>query len=407
VIGRRRKRPGRTGEILRRHEQVALGAEGLLVIVTALVVVAGARVILETDDAPARSTLDVALRAIAGVVVLLAMTIWLPRTLARLWSAPLLFATWPLWKAVYRLTMPLTIAARFVDTLLYRLAGRIPEQRTEETYGDEIRSVVTEGHREGLLEEEAREMIEGVIDLGDADVSEVMTPRTDMQSIQVGLPWQEVLDFVIKVRRTRIPVFDKNRDDVVGVLYAKDLLRHIAANSHPGCLPGQDPSKAETPDYPLATILRPAYFVPETKPLNDLLQEFQRTKNHMAVVLDEYGGVSGLVTIEDVLEEIVGEIADEYDDDLVQPIRRIDEHTAEVLARTHVDEINAALAIALPEDDDFDTIGGFVFSQLGRVPVVGERVDSAGVRITVLEATRRRIERVRIEILDRAQRESA
>jgi CBS domain containing-hemolysin-like protein len=127
----------------------------------------------------------------------------------------------------------------------------------------------------------------------------------------------------------------------------------------------------------------------------------------MAIVLDEYGGVSGLVTIEDVLEEIVGEIVDEYDEEVVQGIRRIDPHTAEALARVHIDEINQQLGLALPEDGDFDTIGGFVFHQLGRVPAVGEHVVWENVRLTVLEATRRRIDRLRIDVLDASRRESA
>jgi CBS domain containing-hemolysin-like protein len=147
-------------------------------------------------------------------------------------------------------------------------------------------------------------------------------------------------------------------------------------------------------------LLRPALFVPETKRLDGLLQEFQQNRNHMAVVLDEFGGVSGLVTIEDVLEEIVGEIVDEYDDDLVEGIKSIDEHTAEVQARVRVDEVNERLGTHLPEDGDFDTIGGFVFSHLGHIPMVGESITVDEVRLTVIDVTRRRIERVRIEVLD-------
>jgi len=140
-------------------------------------------------------------------------------------------------------------------------------------------------------------------------------------------------------------------------------------------------------------------------PVDQLLQEFQRTRNHMAVLLDEYGGVSGLVTMEDVLEEIVGEIIDEYDKDLVDGIREIDERSAEVLGKVHIDEINERLELDLPEDGDFDTIGGLIFSVLGHVPVAGEELVWKNVRFTVLEATRRRLERVRIEILDPSQRE--
>jgi CBS domain containing-hemolysin-like protein len=243
------------------------------------------------------------------------------------------------------------------------------------------------------LEEDAREMIEGVIELSGVDVAAIMTPRTDMSSMSFAFTWQEALQFVIAASHTRIPVYQKNRDDIVGIVYIKDLLPVL--------------SKPEEPRPPWTSLLRDPYFVPETKPVDVLLQEFQATRNHMAIVLDEYGGVAGVVTMEDVLEEIVGEIVDEYDKDLVDGIREIDERTAEALGRVHIDEINERLAVELPEDDDYDTIGGFVFSQLGHVPVPGEQLVWQNVRLTVLEATRRRIERVRIEVLDRAHRETA
>ena len=147
--------------------------------------------------------------------------------------------------------------------------------------------------------------------------------------------------------------------------------------------------------------------MPETKPIDVLLQEFQHTRNHMAVVLDEYGGVSGLVTMEDVLEEIVGEIVDEYDEDLDDGIKYDGDGMAEAQGKVHIDEINERLELALPADGDFDTIGGFVFTELGHVPLVGEELVRGNVRITVLEATRRRILRVRIEILDHSQQETA
>ncbi len=146
--------------------------------------------------------------------------------------------------------------------------------------------------------------------------------------------------------------------------------------------------------------------MPETKPIDALLQELQHGRNHMVVVLDEYGGVSGLVTMEDVLEEIVGEIVDEYDTALVEGIRDVSEGVCEALGRVHIDEINERLGLELPEEAEYDTIGGFVFSELGHVPVVGEQLDWHNVRITVLEATRRRIERLRVEVLDQARREA-
>ncbi len=396
----RRKMPGRFGEILRRHEVVAQGAETLTILFITLTVIASTcwfaltwwPALLATTRSPWAGLLVGTLGMGTAVT---AAKLWIPWPVASLWAEPLLVNTWPLWQVVSWLMAPWIACARTLDVLLHRLAGREREVPTEETLEEEIRTIVTEGHREGLLEEEAREMIEGVMELGDSDVSEIMTPRTDMHMLRVDLPWEELVSQVIKMGHTRIPVFDKNRDDVVGVLHSKDLLPELAPDQ-------------PQPPRPLRQILRKPYFVPETKAVNDLLEEFQQTRMHLAVVLDEYGGVSGIVTIEDVLEEIVGEIVDEYDKDLVQEIKQTAEFEYEVLGKAHVDEINQQLQAKLPEDSDFDTIGGFVFSELGRIPRAGETLTwRDAVRITVLEATGRRIERLKIELLDQEAKEIA
>ena len=379
-------------EILRYDEQVAVGIESLYVVTTAIFVVSATvwcYLRFAVSDPPVWQSFWSA--ALLASVALLTCKIWIPAAVARLWATPILFHTWRLWRVISLVLFPLVLAARTVDTVLHRLAGRIQSEPSEDLFEEEIRTIVSEGHREGLLEEDAREMIEGVIELGDVDVSKAMTPRTDMVMMSAQLPWSEVITFVINSPHTRIPVFENTRDDVVGILYAKDLLP-ILANGK------QRPA--------LGSILRKPYFVPETKRLDDLLEEFQKTHNHMAVVLDEYGGVSGLVTIEDVLEEIVGEIVDEYDDDVIEEIKWIDDRTVETLARAHLDELNERLRLALPDKGDFDTIGGFVFSQMGRVPTAGEELEWHGLRIRVIEASRRRIERLRIT-LPEARRETA
>ena len=394
-ICRRRNARDRLGEILKHYDQAGLAAETFQVVATVELIVSAAFwawTRLQADGAV--GWMPLLLCVALGAPILLAVEIWIPWAVARLWAAPFLYYTWPLWRAVEVLLAPLGLGARFVDTLLHRVAGRTPDVPDEESFEDEIRTIVTEGHREGLLEEDAREMIEGVIELSDVVVSEIMMPRTDMVSMPISLSWQEMLQFVVKVRHTRIPVYDKNRDDIIGILYTKDLLPELAKG-------------AAQPAAPWKSLLREPWFVPETKPVDVLLQEFQQTRNHMAVVLDEYGGVSGLVTMEDVLEEIVGEIIDESDRDLIDGIRQIDSASAEALGKVHIDEINERLELDLPEDGEFDTIAGFVFSELGHVPRVGEELVRSNVRIEVVEATRRRIERVRIEVLDRSQRETA
>jgi len=393
-ICRRHRRADRLGKILRQRDQVALAAETVQVIGTATFLGAGAYWLFSPQSGLPHGGARLTSIAVAGTLVLLTAKIWIPWAVVRLWAEPFLYYTWTTWRAAAFVLAPLVFVARFVDGLMHRLAGRSSEAPDEESFEDDIRTIVSEGHREGLLEEDAREMIEGVIELSDLDVSEIMTPRTDMVTLPTTLSWNEALQYIIQDGHTRIPVSNKNRDDIVGILYIKDLLPELAKGP-------------DEPVHPWTSLLREPYFVPETKPIDVLLQEFQQTRSHMAVVLDEYGGVSGLVTLEDVLEEIVGEIVDETDKDLVEGIRPLGDGLAEALGKVHIDEINDRLDLQLPDDGDFDTIGGLVFSELGHIPVVGEELVSDNVRITVLEATPRRIERVRIEILDRPRRDTA
>jgi len=388
--------PDRFGEILRDHDEVALGVEILAGFATAIGLVAGAA----WASAHWNFVIKSSPWALLGTALSLGLVLVVVRTWAawvgvRLFAEAFLYYTWPLWRVVAVVMRPLALGARLLDALLHRMVGRTPRRVDEDDIEDEIRTIVGEGHREGLLEDEAREMIEGVIDLGDASVSQIMTPRTDMHMIHVDTPWDTLLADVIESGHTRIPIFDKTRDDIVGVLYSKDLLPELAT--------GDLNSRT-----PLRELVRKPLFVPETKAVDDLLQMFQQLRTHIAVVLDEYGGVSGLVTIEDVLEEIVGEIDDEYDPESIEEIERIDDRSCEALGRTHIDEINEAMNLELPEDGDYDTIGGLVFSELGRVPQPGESVVwNNRVRIMVLEATKRRVDRVRIERLETGQRESA
>ena len=384
-ICQRRKNPDRLGEVLRCYRNAGFAAETLQVLGTALFIGAAALWIWqEPAPGPPPGWPLLVTTLVVGFLVLLAVEVWLPWAVARLWAAPIVYYTWPGWRAASLGLYPLVLGGRGVNAVMHRLAGRPLEESAGETFEEEIRTIVTEGHREGLLEEDAREMIEGVIELGGVQVSQIMTPRTDMLSLPVSKSWDEVIEFAIQAEHARIPVYNKTRDDIVGILFAKDLLPEVAKP------PGERVQ-------PWSKLLREPYFVPENKPVDVLLQEFQATRHHIAIVLDEYGGVSGLVSLEDVLEEIVGEIVDEYDEALVEGIREVGEGVAEAMGRVHVDELNERLGISLPEDRDFDTIGGLVFSELGHIPAPGEQIQYDGVRITVLDATSRRVERVRIE----------
>jgi len=244
---------------------------------------------------------------------------------------------------------------------------------------DEIRTMVSVGEEEGVIQEEEREMIDSIFEFGDTIVKEVMVPRMDMVAAEKNTPVPKLLQIVLHEGFSRIPVYDKTIDNVVGIVYARDMLTHY--------------SKGEV-KITLAKLIRPAYYVPETKKVIDLLKELQRRKTHMAIVVDEYGGTAGLVTIEDLLEEIVGEIFDEYDLEEVL-IEQIDDQNIRVDAKVDLDEINEILGINLPEAE-YESVGGFVVDLFGKIPAAGEKVDYNNLTFTVEHVVRRRISKVLI-----------
>lgn len=272
------------------------------------------------------------------------------------------------------------------DALVRRLAGveRTTLEQQQDQKQEEILSIVEEGHREGAVDAEQVEMIENVLEMSETTVEEVMTPRTDILAVEIHEPLAKLLQTIADSGYSRLPVYEGSIDNIIGLLYAKDLLGEIG--------------KPED-QFNLREKIRPAYFVPETKPLRTLLHEFQNQKLHIAIVLDEYGGTAGVVTIEDILEELVGEIADEYEDALPISAKRVDETTVEIDARMYIDDVNEECQVRLPEGEDYDTVSGFVLSHLGRIPRTGESFDAHGVRFTIVSAEPRRIKRLRIQRL--------
>jgi magnesium and cobalt transporter len=258
---------------------------------------------------------------------------------------------------------------------LRRLTGDGPRDRTE------LVEMLRAAARAGMLDADALSMIQGVLRVSDLQVRDIMVPRSQMVVLERDSGPQSLLPSVTESGHSRFPVIGDDRDQVVGILLAKDLLRHYAEGA--------------TGAFDIREVLRPAVFVPESKRLNVLLKEFRASRNHMAIVVDEYGGVSGLVTIEDVIEEIVGEIADEYDTDEDQTIRREGDRQFAVLALTRVAEFNDYFASKF-SDEEYDTIGGLVMHQFGRLPRRGEAVTMDGLEFKVLRADRRRIDQLRV-----------
>ncbi len=293
---------------------------------------------------------------------------------------------------------PLIAVLGLFDPLIRRLAG-VPTQDAK-SFSDELEQeilhVVSEGEMHGAVDEDEKEMIESVIELTDTHVDEIMTPRTDIIAVAKDADHARVMDAIRTSGHSRIPVYDGTIDSILGIIYAKDLL--LPFGERPGGeRPGEGRPSEDRP-FDAAAIMRRVLFIPETKPVRDLLREFQSQKVHIAVVLDEYGGTAGLVTIEDILEELVGEIADEYEADVPKEMKRIDEHTVEVDARMRIDDLNDELDLDFPTDGDFETVGGYVFSTLGRIPRVGERCEHDAVTLQVLAAEPHRILRLRLTL---------
>ena len=336
--------------------------------------------------------LAVDMTALGGWIALVwAMLVVVPMLVTRLAGVAIVEATWALWRPVVRIAAPAVRCLGAVGAFLGRLFGRAQPRADAESAQDELRHVVEEAHREGRLEGAARDMIAGVIDLKEARVAQIMTSRTAMITVPLDTPWADVLRIASDSAHTRLPVWDRSSDDVIGILHTRELLTQLVATPP---APGGPPAT-----HDLRPLLRPPWFVPESMSVQKLLRDFQRTHTHMAIVTDEFGGVSGLVTIEDALEEIVGEIVDEHDEALTDGIRMVSPDVCEAKAQVRIAELNEKMGVSLPEEADFETVGGFVFHQCGRIPEVGRRIESHGVALEVLAATGRRIDLIRIERL--------
>jgi CBS domain containing-hemolysin-like protein len=380
----RRGRPGHFAEIIAASETIAFVTASIVVIAAVVATLLALRGLMAAGDGSLALEVSAVGTWIAAVWFVLVVV---PLVLVRFAGPWIVVATWAIWRPIVRAITP-------VVTGLGRLAsavGRAADGGAVARPRDELRLVVDEAHREGRLEGATRDMIRGIIGLDQVRVAAIMTPRTRMSAIPLDTPWEEAVRLAAESGHTRLPVWDRSPDDVVGILHTRDVLTRLA-----DAFTGR---AVAAPAAALRPLLRPPWFVPESMSVQKLLLEFQRGNTHMAVVTDEFGGVSGIVTIEDALEEIVGEIADEHDEAFTDGIRMTSPDACEALAHVRIATLNERFGLELPEEEDFETIGGFVFHQFGRIPDVGERIQSHGVQLEVLAATRRRIDLVRVERL--------
>jgi putative hemolysin len=279
-----------------------------------------------------------------------------------------------------RVFRPLVALLTGITRVVSRLFGA-DVTASERISAEEIRLIIEQGGEQGILEAEEEQMIHAVIELGDQRVHEVMVPRIAMVTLPADATFEDAIDRVIEEGHSRIPVFEATIDEIIGILYAKDLLPFL---------------KAGAPERPsLRSLLRTPVFVPESMTVDDLLHEMQRRKVHLAVVLDEYGGTAGLVTIEDLLEEIVGEIQDEYDEEEPMIVRLSDDE-ARVDGRAAVDDLQELFdtTFGLEDEDEYDTVGGLIYHRIGGVPKPGDQVKVDGLTLTVETTDGRRVSKV-------------
>lgn len=262
----------------------------------------------------------------------------------------------------------------FLDRLLSRVR-REPEDR------EGIKAVLEAAHERELIDAESYSMIRGALAMSERTVSDIMVPRPRMDLLDVALPLSAMVSTVIETTHSRFPVFEGTRDNIIGILLAKDLLRCVL-----------------DPDIEMRSLIRPAVFIPEAKRLNVLLREFRSSRSHQAIVIDEHGGIAGLITMEDVLEEIVGDIEDEFDETDEDSIFPEGSNQWRVMAATDIAHFNEIIATDLP-DDDYDSVGGWLGGQLGRIPRRGDFAEHDGLRIEVVRADARRALWLRVKRL--------
>ena len=326
-------------------------------------------------------TLVIALASIViGELVPKTLALNFPERLALFVARPISF--------LQALLFPIVWFVTRLSAILVRMLGGKEKPQGGYLSTEELKMLVETGSEQGGIEEEEKEMIHGVIELGDKRVHEVMVPRIGIRAINVDDSLDEVLDMIVRAGHSRLPVFEESLDNIIGILYAKDLLPYLKQNGR------------GNGEIDVRKIVRPAVYVPESKPVDDLLHEMQAAKRHIAIVVDEYGGTAGLVTMEDVVEEIVGEIQDEYDseDPMVEDISTDTEIAYRLDGRVSMDDLRDLFDLSdddEPDEDAYDTIGGFVVHRVGRIPLPGAEIPFRdGVVIRVEAAEPRRVARV-------------
>ncbi len=369
---------------------ISAAVQIMLVAVSVLITAIALRMFSQSETFSQTRLILVAL--LVGLTLAFIFRQLIPRLITLRNPERVLLFSLPLVRPFYRLLS-------FASDPLHRVFDRMRRERAlpekgadeeEEDNNDDIQALIDVGEEEGILEEEEGELIHSIIEFGDTRVNEVMTPRTEVVALPITATVREARDVMIESKYSRLPVYREQIDNIEGLIYVRDLLQ---------CWPeGRE-------DEPIAALLRLVYFVPETKAVAELLEEMQKAHVQLAMVIDEYGGIAGLVTVEDILEEIVGEIEDEdiEHEEIIEIVEGTDGYY-DVLGSTEIGKIERLFDMEI-EDDDFTTIAGLVISESGYVPRAGERLNFRGLDVEVLDADERRINRLRLRHAPESQDE--
>ncbi|MBL8890002.1 MAG: HlyC/CorC family transporter [Planctomycetaceae bacterium] len=376
--------------IVEDYRRFCLGAEVMEMFAISTMLYAGAAWLFGSRDGESwmlpSSTLWTAV--LTGTGILLVSSSWVPWAVVRYVSSPFLFYTWRLWWLLAIFFQPVLIGMELIGGVLKRLSGQGNEpDDEEEEVEDEILSMVAAGQTGGFIHSEARDMIEGVIELDELLVETIMTPRSRLQLIDVNADWPEILEICRKSQHSRIPVYQDLLDNIVGVMHTRDALLEAL--------------KPASERRPIRRWMRKALRTPDTRYVNEMLKVFLQPGNnmHLAVVFNEHQTMVGVITIEDILEEIVGDITDETDREIEPRVRQVSESIIELPARYRVDELIDETSFEIPEDDEYDTVAGWILCRLGEVPKLKQEFVVDGIRCTILRATARKIEYVRLQLV--------
>ena len=403
-LAQRRNRP----RTIRRIERILDDTEGHAVaaalpriVFNLLVVIAMMEWITTLSGAATTGTQEILLALVVAAALIWTFGLVIPWSIALHAADGTVYAWSALIRASYITIRPVLGLARFLQEVVRRLLGA-EHPNDAEAREAELLLVVEEGERAGRFDETERDMIEAVVEFRSTTVDQIMTPRTEIEAISLTDDLDEVTRICRETGHSRVPVYEGDLDHITGIFYVKDLLEWLSTTGGNG----------DRSSFSLRAILREAHFVPETKTVRELLAELLRKRVHIAMVADEYGGTAGLVTIEDIVEEVFGEIQDEYEGPDDQPPGvTIDTQKREALidARAAIDDANdelEALGVSLPESEEYETVGGYVVTALGRIPEVGETLVQGRALITVLEAEPTRVNRLKLQVRDEHDAES-